>query len=898
MHTVSFFSFKGGVGRTNLLLNCAYKLASDGAFVVVADWDLHAPGLTMMEAMAQPAEEKEPVGPDVRRGVLDFLDTALDEQGEIPDPRSMARPTRLAERARTRLDPPAGAFRGDVWFVPAGRFDPADPDRDFHDQLLRVQSRNLAGWIRQFEPGGEVGDPRGVLKYFRDRIAGLEHPTMDGRKPDYLLIDSRTGMTEIGDLLLSADFVDRMVVVCGFNDQNISGLEAVIRDLQQHISRGELHTRLTLVAAPVPQGEEALKQRRVDVIEGLLQRLRRDIGFGELEFMPELHMIPYHPRIALTEAVMIESFPASEPAKAMLEVVKEIELKKELIPPSRPGAGLRAAEAGVLEVRPESGSSEPTILHHPWSRLPQWNWPDPGVTIEQFLPELDAEHHDLLNGLVRTLSQDKDQIGRILDSLTDGKVTEHQVIKLRRILREEQRQHGELGRRRWPQLVAAGVQNLEYWLELWCKRGHGEAASILESVIAGKRDEYLGCWAEIGYFWFRLTTLAMKESLWAQAEAAYRRAIKLEPEYAHPWSGLGNLLQDHLDRYEEAEAAYRKAMELDPESAVPWHGLGNLLQAHLDRHEEAEAAYRKALELDPKSAAPWHGLGNLFKEHPDRYEESEAAYRKALELDPKSAAPWNGLGNLFKDCLDRYDAAEVAYRKAMELDPRFVQPWCNLGQLLHYNLKRYEEADAAYRRAAEIDPRSALPWGDLGNLLTRPLARFEEAEAAFRKAAELDPKYARPWAGLGSLYMQQSRLDDAEAAYRKALELGPEDLGVSQEDAELALVQDDLDRALSRLESGRKLINTPWGERDQEVLKLALALVGGAGTVADTHSRLLKLNASVEKPTTWIYDDMGPFIERLPPPAQELLRAWIAAVKHEDGSPPEEAFEAWLAASA
>ncbi len=113
MHTVSFFSFKGGVGRTNLLLNCAYKLASDGAFVVVADWDLHAPGLTMMEAMAQPAEEEEELeGPDVRRGVLDFLDTALDAEGEIPDPRSMARPTRLAERSRSRKNGPAGPFRG------------------------------------------------------------------------------------------------------------------------------------------------------------------------------------------------------------------------------------------------------------------------------------------------------------------------------------------------------------------------------------------------------------------------------------------------------------------------------------------------------------------------------------------------------------------------------------------------------------------------------------------------------------------------------------------------------------------------------------------------------------------------------------------------------------------
>ena len=57
MHTVSFFSFKGGVGRTNLMLNVAYGLATRGDFVVIADLDLHAPGFSLNPLFYRPARE-------------------------------------------------------------------------------------------------------------------------------------------------------------------------------------------------------------------------------------------------------------------------------------------------------------------------------------------------------------------------------------------------------------------------------------------------------------------------------------------------------------------------------------------------------------------------------------------------------------------------------------------------------------------------------------------------------------------------------------------------------------------------------------------------------------------------------------------------------------------------
>ncbi len=45
MYVVTFYSYKGGVGRTMALANVAALLAQDGRRVLVVDFDLEAPGV-------------------------------------------------------------------------------------------------------------------------------------------------------------------------------------------------------------------------------------------------------------------------------------------------------------------------------------------------------------------------------------------------------------------------------------------------------------------------------------------------------------------------------------------------------------------------------------------------------------------------------------------------------------------------------------------------------------------------------------------------------------------------------------------------------------------------------------------------------------------------------------
>lgn len=94
-------------------------------------------------------------------------------------------------------------------------------------------------------------------------------------------------------------------------------------------------------------------------------------------------------------------------------------------------------------------------------------------------------------------------------------------------------------------------------------------------------------------------------NVYKSAEYAYRQAIALDPKYAYPWNGLGNLLQDHLQRYDEAEAAYRQAMSLDQKHPYPIANLARL-QVQLGQRDAAATSYTQVLDLVADSVSRAH----------------------------------------------------------------------------------------------------------------------------------------------------------------------------------------------------------------------------------------------------------------------------------------------------
>jgi molecular chaperone DnaK len=191
-------------------------------------------------------------------------------------------------------------------------------------------------------------------------------------------------------------------------------------------------------------------------------------------------------------------------------------------------------------------------------------------------------------------------------------------------------------------------------------------------------------------------------------------------------------------RYAEAEAALREAIRLDPNLATAHGNLGAVLQA-TKRVAEAESEYRTAIRLNRSLSAVHNNLGSLLWES-KRYPEAETALREAIRLDPGLAQAHNNLGNVLDDTR-RWREAETAYRDAIRLNPANALAHNNLGTVF-MKRRRYREAETAYREAIRLDPGLAIAHNNLG-LVLKILKRKREADAAFAEAARLDPAYRR-----------------------------------------------------------------------------------------------------------------------------------------------------------
>ena len=115
------------------------------------------------------------------------------------------------------------------------------------------------------------------------------------------------------------------------------------------------------------------------------------------------------------------------------------------------------------------------------------------------------------------------------------------------------------------------------------------------------------------------------------AQAAFRQAIHLLPDYAEAHNNLG-LVLSKMGQEAEAVQVFQEALRLDPAMSEVYNNLGFLYHttSHFDRAVEM---FGQAIQNSSDSAVAYANLGNsLYKmKQPEKAVE---AWRRALELDP------------------------------------------------------------------------------------------------------------------------------------------------------------------------------------------------------------------------------------------------------------------------
>lgn len=122
--------------------------------------------------------------------------------------------------------------------------------------------------------------------------------------------------------------------------------------------------------------------------------------------------------------------------------------------------------------------------------------------------------------------------------------------------------------------------------------------------------------AEILRFWevYRRATDLKQRGAWAEAAAAYREALRVDPHHEDALYYLGNALFES-GRYEEAVEAWRRLVEVNPMSARAHAQLGAITScgapgAPFDL-DTAEREFQRALEINQEESGPLLKLGEV-----------------------------------------------------------------------------------------------------------------------------------------------------------------------------------------------------------------------------------------------------------------------------------------------
>jgi Mrp family chromosome partitioning ATPase/tetratricopeptide (TPR) repeat protein len=204
---ITFYSYKGGTGRSMALANVAWILASQGQRVLIVDWDLEAPGL---HRYFHPFLLDKDLTSS--RGLIDLLWDFVTEAMTPVQPHERERGWHqehanilryaIAVRWRFRNE------KGRIDLVPAGKQGPS--------YSSRVNSFNWQNFYERL--GGGV-----FLEAVKEKMRG---------QYDYILIDSRTGVSDTSGIC-TVQMPDTLAVFYTANTQSIDGAAAVAASVHE-----------------------------------------------------------------------------------------------------------------------------------------------------------------------------------------------------------------------------------------------------------------------------------------------------------------------------------------------------------------------------------------------------------------------------------------------------------------------------------------------------------------------------------------------------------------------------------------------------------------------------------------------------------------------------------------
>lgn len=289
----TFYSYKGGVGRTMSLANVAFLAAMNKQRVLVMDWDMEAPGLVYYFRGLQTAAEAKKLKD--AKGVLDIF---WDWCGSLKSAQSESEAEALFEglEAGTPFsDCVMPLMSGDLFsqdikldYIGAGGRFVGEVDRVPYEEALARFS-----WSEFFEIYGGGVVLESLKRWAKDNY-------------DLILIDSRTGFADVAGIC-TMQMPDEVALCFVLNRQNIDGIARVSGAIRE---QREDKVRLRAVPMRVARGEST---EASDAKARVIAELTKVGGFSALAVQEDIKNLSINTADDLPSYETLAPFAAVDP---------------------------------------------------------------------------------------------------------------------------------------------------------------------------------------------------------------------------------------------------------------------------------------------------------------------------------------------------------------------------------------------------------------------------------------------------------------------------------------------------------------------------------------------------------------------------------------------------------
>ena len=280
----TFYSYKGGVGRSMALANVAELFYQAGLKVLMLDWDLEAPGLERFFPIDYEDFSSRPGLMDMLLSYKQQMTEELNFAGNNISGDKNYLPFEKPEKYLFDIYPTSKS-KGKLWLLSAGK----RSKQNFIQYANSVRNFDWGDFYQNWE--GEL-----YFEWLRQQF---------GEIADVVLIDSRTGVTEMGGVC-TYQLADVVVMLCSASQQSLEGTHKMLLDFKRPEVMQIRNRFLDVIV--VPARVEDAESDYLDAFQKEFIKLFSEYTPRELGSQPDRLWqlsIPYVSRYAYKEVLAI-----------------------------------------------------------------------------------------------------------------------------------------------------------------------------------------------------------------------------------------------------------------------------------------------------------------------------------------------------------------------------------------------------------------------------------------------------------------------------------------------------------------------------------------------------------------------------------------------------------------